>query len=108
MDNSVSPGLDLNRVFVDMEESARGMRDVAEAAAAAVRPVGRLGKSLDSLGDRTTEFGSMPLPGKAVEPGSPGTLPDGTTLTCGPTAQEGSSPLSGANSTSTRGGRGCS
>ena len=87
IDDAVSPRPDLDRVFTDMAKSAKGMRDVAKAATAAVRPIGQLKKSMDSLGELATELGSMPLPGQGVEPRSPGALPDGTTVTCGSTAE---------------------
>ena len=78
IDDSVFPRPDLDGVFTDMAESAEGMRDVAKAATATARPIGHLNKSMDSLGELATELGSMPLPGQAVEPVSPGALPDET------------------------------
>ena len=87
MDDSVFPRSDWDRAFGELAEMAKDMRGIAEAGATAGRSFKRLKEGMDSLGDLATELGSMPLPGRAVESGSPGALPDGTTATCGPTAE---------------------
>ena len=77
----------LDRQFETLGEMAEGARGIAEAGTAAVRPVGHLKKTLDSLGEPATRSGSEPLPVQAADPAPPEALPDGKTVRCGPLAE---------------------
>ena len=81
MDDFVFSGFrtGLGRGFEGMAEMGKNVRSVGEAATAAVRPIEGLSKSMDSIGQLATNLGSMPQPGRTVEPVSPGASACGET-----------------------------